>query len=755
MTDQPPLADKPQPRTQVDLVRGAPGGDGGRPEWDLSPRLPREEPAELRNVRLSSALVAELEHQARVIEQRGAVVPRALTDQLVEARASAQQAEFTVQSSSQIDPWIYAYGQGWAIPPLVDPLLATKCALASDALTVCVETMGRGVGGHGYELVPRIGDAAYKLLTPEERKDIEEEKLRIERWFTNANPDIPFVEVYRQTVQMKETTAFAAWELLPDEHGQLCGIEPMPSAWTRITPDAEEVLVPVPIQLDDGSWGHRLQRRRLRRVIMLVNGRPAWFKFLGDPRFIDRATGRIIGNEWVERRVVGDAEAVMRTLRQAEEAHAGALAELREARTAPPAPGELERIERAASDAERRLEVARRTAAELDPQRAAAQSILDECKRLRLEGREAHEVLMFKHIGVSGGTTPYGVTRWNGATYSALGRMKQQQAGYLFWDNNGIPRIVVTVAGAMLDPAQVKKIEDYFRGIKGIEHLNDVLVIQAMQGGPGSPDPYNEARGQVKITIERLNTAVLDEASFRASAKDWLNDVRRAFGLPPILTGDSDDYARAVADTARLIAEELVFQPERTLFDDSINRQLFPRLGFRHWSFKTGGAHISDEESVVSLLELLHKAAAASTEEIRELATTKLGRRLPAIGHPWAQQPSAYNGALATTGKGANPALQMREPADPGAPGNAAVPADDPDTDPAEVEGDGSQADVEAEQAGEAVDSTGGGKAPGKRRELVVEVPAAALQAEALATAEGLLQLRGAIEQALAMKAGE
>ena len=406
--------------------------------------------------------------------------------------------------------------------------------------------------------------------------------------------------------------------------------------------------------------------------------------------------------------------------------------------------------------APRYAEWAQRAAAMLDPKRQAAEALLAEIDQLRRENREAHEVLHLRHVGVSGGVTPYGVPRWYGATYSAVARSKQQQAAMLFWDGNAIPRLMLSVEGAFFDPEQAKKIETFFTNLKSLERLNDVLVVQAAASGPGSPDPYNEARGQVRIKVHKLNDAVLGESSHRESAKDWLNDVRRAFNLPPILTGDSDDYARAVADTARLIAEELVFQPERELFDHAINQLLFPRLGFRHWLFRTNGAHISDEGTVVQLLELLHKSCGASTEQIREIILGKLGTRLPPIGEDWAQRPSRFNEAIATGGgqrAPLDPSQPLPEPEEPGDVGEG----DEPGEGGGKAKGSGdTAAGLEADQAEEAADSPDGGKAPGKRgapRERVVEVPAELMRPEVLATAEGLVRLGEAVDRAMRAKA--
>lgn len=54
--------------------------------------------------------------------------------------------------------------------------------------------------------------------------------------------------------------------------------------------------------------------------------------------------------------------------------------------------------------------------------------------------------------------------------------------------------------------------------------------------------------------------------------------VRRAFRLPPIFTGNAQDFSFATAFASYTVAEAQVFQPERDEFDEKINLLLMPEL---------------------------------------------------------------------------------------------------------------------------------------------------------------------------------
>ncbi|MDI5983006.1 hypothetical protein QDK53_42975, partial [Amycolatopsis magusensis] len=67
------------------------------------------------------------------------------------------------------------------------------------------------------------------------------------------------------------------------------------------------------------------------------------------------------------------------------------------------------------------------------------------------------------------------------------------------------------------------------------------------------------------------------------------NKIRSAFRLPPIYTGESQDYNKATADTARKTTEEQVFQPERHLITGKLNTLFLPDLEIWHVRFLLNG----------------------------------------------------------------------------------------------------------------------------------------------------------------------
>jgi capsid portal protein len=51
--------------------------------------------------------------------------------------------------------------------------------------------------------------------------------------------------------------------------------------------------------------------------------------------------------------------------------------------------------------------------------------------------------------------------------------------------------------------------------------------------------------------------------------------------LPPLFLGYAADYNFATAQTSYMVAEARVFEPERTEFDDLMNKTIIKELGSR------------------------------------------------------------------------------------------------------------------------------------------------------------------------------
>lgn len=81
------------------------------------------------------------------------------------------------------------------------------------------------------------------------------------------------------------------------------------------------------------------------------------------------------------------------------------------------------------------------------------------------------------------------------------------------------------------------------------------------------------------MEIKSLAEILQDDALFLEYDDKSRNKLRSAFRLPPLYTGEAQEYNKATADTARKITEEQVFQPERKTLINKLNTLFLPELG--------------------------------------------------------------------------------------------------------------------------------------------------------------------------------
>lgn len=75
-----------------------------------------------------------------------------------------------------------------------------------------------------------------------------------------------------------------------------------------------------------------------------------------------------------------------------------------------------------------------------------------------------------------------------------------------------------------------------------------------------------------------------------------------------LISGNSDDYTRATADTSRDIADEQVFSPERDQADYHMNRFVLPRWDARFHKLQSNTPNITDDIELVRLMAIAEKS---------------------------------------------------------------------------------------------------------------------------------------------------
>jgi PBSX family phage portal protein len=167
--------------------------------------------------------------------------------------------------------------------------------------------------------------------------------------------------------------------------------------------------------------------------------------------------------------------------------------------------------------------------------------------------------------------TPYGLPRWWSNSPSVTGSRKAEEFNLQFFDSGGVPPLLLIVQGGKLAADAERALRDHFMSTGEARHSAAILEAFAATGDV-------ESNQSVRVTVERFGAERQQDSMFEKYGAACDERVRRAFRLPPIFTGNAQDFSFATAFASYTVAEAQVFQPEREEFDEKINLLLMPEL---------------------------------------------------------------------------------------------------------------------------------------------------------------------------------
>jgi capsid portal protein len=207
---------------------------------------------------------------------------------------------------------------------------------------------------------------------------------------------------------------------------------------------------------------------------------------------------------------------------------------------------------------------------------------------------------------------------------AVFGDRASEEVNYNTLKNNNIPSMLLLVSNGQLTEASINRIKDFVASqIQGGDNYSKFLLLEA------EGEEEGEDGGQVKIDVKPLTDTQHKDSLFQHYSKNNQDKIRRAFRLPPILVGRSDDYTRSTADTARKLADEQVFAPERSEYDTWINRRIFPEMGITHWKYKSNSPNTTDNTELVKILGGAEKTGGMTPRIARMMLEDILGQELP------------------------------------------------------------------------------------------------------------------------------
>ncbi len=250
----------------------------------------------------------------------------------------------------------------------------------------------------------------------------------------------------------------------------------------------------------------------------------------------------------------------------------------------------------------------------------------------RGEAKEVASEIM--HFKIPFGDSPYGVPRWIQTVLDILGRRNSQYVNWDLFQSQGIPPIIITVSGGVLTDESLAELETVLRSARGTEKWNRIMLLESNPESQGLED-----KGSAKIEIKPMTDYRKEDQMFTQYLDAASESIRHRYRLPPIYTGRASAYTHATSKTSKEVAEEQIFIPERSQFDEPMNTQLLPALGITKWKFVTKGPQIVGSEEISGGVSAFTQAGAFTVNHAIEMANSAFGLQMSKFKEPWANYP--------------------------------------------------------------------------------------------------------------------
>lgn len=240
------------------------------------------------------------------------------------------------------------------------------------------------------------------------------------------------------------------------------------------------------------------------------------------------------------------------------------------------------------------------------------------------------------HFKMSAGID-YGIPRFRANAYGIQTNKGAQLTNRETMNNSGIPKLAVILRN-IKDQSLAESIKQNFRDIKKAGSKEMIMVIRTPPAefgvGPEAKQVENEIR------FEKLSDVQEKEGLYLKMQEHNTKKTRITMRLPDQMLGIADsNLNRATAFIMASTVEKQVFQPARQDFDDWMNREIFPMMGFKYWSFLSQSQDINDTELYIRLLTLYASYGALLPNDLRTLAPELLDVVLPPLEEAWASIP--------------------------------------------------------------------------------------------------------------------
>ncbi|MGE8079034.1 phage portal protein [Peribacillus loiseleuriae] len=243
------------------------------------------------------------------------------------------------------------------------------------------------------------------------------------------------------------------------------------------------------------------------------------------------------------------------------------------------------------------------------------------------EHLQATEIFHFKI-----GSETYGKPRWIGNLISLYGARKAEELNLMYFKNGRHIPAAITVSNGKLDDTSYEALQGYMNDLQGTDNAHKFLLLEAMGTVEEKMINGDEKVTPVKVEIKSLAEVLQQDALFLEYDENTRRKIRSSFRLPPLYTGEAQEFSRATADTARKVTEEQVFQPERKTLARTLNALFLEPLGFKYVKLSIKGADFHDPVEISKVLTPFIQAGAVAPNDLRGLLGQVLGKKIEPFG---------------------------------------------------------------------------------------------------------------------------
>lgn len=229
--------------------------------------------------------------------------------------------------------------------------------------------------------------------------------------------------------------------------------------------------------------------------------------------------------------------------------------------------------------------------------------------------------------------TPYGLPRYIGALVKMMGSRSADELNYKYFEGGRhIPLAIVVENGQLTQDSM-----DVLSDVKGNDAAYKYLILEAEAFN--NEFSMEEGKSNVKIHFEKLAELMQDDALFLEYLKSNRDIVRSSFRIAPIYTGDTQDFNRSTAETAKQITEEQTFQPLREDLSDLLNKKLMKELDIRYVELRFKGPKITDDTEIAKALTPYIMSGTVTPNMLLDSLGNLIGKEFEPSTEEWSDIP--------------------------------------------------------------------------------------------------------------------